>query len=53
MINEKQFADKKETTIQVLQLLFPGVNIAFTPRSLMLIRDGQTIMIDEKNFETL
>lgn len=53
MVSEKQLADKKEAIIQLLQLLFPGSSITFTPRSLMLISNGKSVMIDESNFELL
>lgn len=53
MVSEKEMADKKLAVMQVLQLLFPGANIAFTPRSMIISMDGQNVMVDENNFETI
>ena len=51
IMSEKQAADKKAAVQQVLTLLFPTLNIIFTPRSLLLSGEGNTIIIDERNFE--
>ena len=53
MMNEKQLADKRESVIQVLTLLFPQSTVIFTPRSMMLNLGEVKVMIDEGNFETL
>lgn len=53
MVSEKEMADKKLAVTQVLQLLFPGANVVFTPRSMIVSKDGQNVMFDESNFETL
>lgn len=53
MVNEKQLADKKATVLSTLQLFFPGAQCYFTPQSILLIRDGQNIMIDEETFGVL
>lgn len=53
MMNEKEFADKKENVQAVLTLLFPGYMILMTPRTLVLNKDGQSVNIDEGNFENL
>ena len=50
---EQQANDQKAAVQQVLTLLFPSMKSVFTPRSLTLIGDGKTIMIDENNFEFL
>lgn len=50
---EKQVADKKQAVIQLFQLLFPNYNIIFTPRSLIIRNEEQSVMIDETNFEVL
>ena len=53
MVNEKQMADKKESVLQVLSLLFPSAKVILTPRSL-IINWGEIIStIDEGNFEIL
>ena len=54
MIMQEQSAkDKKEATKQVLTLLFPDYKVLFTPRSILLQKDEESIMIDESNFEQL
>ena len=53
MMNEPQMADKKNCVIQTLSLLFPEHQALFTPRSMVLNKDGTTVMIDEGNFEIL
>lgn len=54
MVNEKTMSDKKQNVVAVLTLLFPGYNIIFTPRTLMLMKKGQqNVVIDETNFEIL
>ena len=53
LMNEQQVADKKTAVLQVLTLLFPKAKVIFTPRSMILNQDGETITIDEGNFEVL
>ena len=53
IMSEKQAADKKVAVQQVLMLLFPNSKVIFTPRSLMISGNGNTIVIDESNFEPL
>ena len=52
VMNDKECADKKRDVIQILTLLFPGAQILFTPRSLVIngLRSG-SITIDATNFE--
>ena len=50
---EKEAADKKAAVQQVCTLLFPNDKVLFTPRSIMILRDGNAILIDETNFEFL
>ena len=52
ILGEKQFADKKEKTINVLQLLFPEYKITITPRALLFNLIDQNFMIDERNFDS-
>ena len=51
IMSEKQAADKKVAVQQVLTLLFPTLKAIFTPRTLLLSGEGNTITIDERNFE--
>ena len=53
VMNEKEAKDKKASTQQVLQLLFPNYKILFTPRALLINKEGSNITIDEQNFEQL
>lgn len=50
---DKTTVDKKNATLQVLQLLFPEYNIVFTPMSLILQKSEHDVMIDNSNFEIL
>lgn len=50
---EKEAADKKFAVQQVCTLLFPDYKVTFTPRSILLNKEGQSFMIDESNFEYL
>ena len=51
IMNEKESRDKKNCTLQVLQILFPRYKALMTPRSLILNQEGQQVLIDENNFE--
>lgn len=53
IMTEKEAADKKQCVFQLFQLLFPNYQVIFTPRSLVLKKEEQTITIDENNFQYL
>ena len=53
IMSEKETVDKKIAVQQVCTLLFPQYKLMFTPSSMILVKDGQTFMIDENNFEYL
>lgn len=53
IMSEKQAIDKKVAVEQVLTLLFPKLKVIFTPRSMMISGEGNTVIIDERNFEPL
>lgn len=53
IMNEKESRDKKNSTLQVLELLFPHHKPMFTPRSLILNKEGGQVLIDENNFDAL
>ena len=53
MMQEKEAQDKKEAVQQFFPLIFPYYKIMITPRSIILTKDEETIMIDENNFEAL
>ena len=51
VMGEKEAKEKKDATIQTLQLVCPNYKTAFTPRSLVLMAPNQSITIDENNFD--
>lgn len=53
IMREKEAKDKKEATQKVLMLLFPEYKILFTPNSLLLQKESETVIIDANNFELL
>ena len=53
IMSEKEAADKQVAVKQVCTLLFPDYKVLFTPRSMILSGNGQSIQIDENNFEYL
>ncbi|MBR2247152.1 MAG: hypothetical protein IJ880_09040 [Bacilli bacterium] len=53
-MQEKEAKAKKEAVKKVLTILFPNMNIMFTPNSLLFNPpEGESIIIDENNFEIL
>lgn len=53
IMSEKEAIDKKLAVQSVCTLLFPKHKVMFTPRSVLLSGEGNSIMIDESNFEFL
>ena len=53
VMSEKEAIEKKVAVQQVCTLMFPSFKVVFTPRSMLFMGDGQTITIDENNFEFL
>lgn len=53
VMSEKETADKKVATIDLLSLLFPGYKPLLTPQSLIFNKGDQTVIIDENNFDNL
>lgn len=53
IMSEQVTIDKKIAVQQVCTLLFPKYKLIFTPMSMLFSGDGQTIVIDENNFEFL
>ena len=53
IMSEKETIDKKIAVQQVCTLLFPKYKVLFTPRSVILNGEGQSVQIDENNFEFL
>ena len=53
IMSEKETVDKKFAVQQVCTLLFPKYKVIFTPRSVLFSGEGESIMIDENNFEFL
>lgn len=53
IMKEQETKDKKEAVINLFQLIFPGYQVVFTPRSVVLNKEGQQTVVDEINFEIL
>ena len=53
IMTEKESIDKRKATLQVLELIIPGYKVIFTPRSMILSKQEQSIIIDEQNFQFL
>ena len=53
IMSEKEAKDKKEAVKQVLTLVLPQYQFLFTPNSLVLKLEDNTITIDETNFDDL
>lgn len=53
IMQEKTAKDKKDAVKSVCTLLFPAYQLLFTPNSLLLKKDQETVIIDETNFEDL
>lgn len=50
---ETSASKTKASTLSVLQLLFPDQKVSFTPKSIIFVKDQETHLIDEENFEDL
>ena len=53
IMQEQETRDKKDAVLQFLQLVFPGSQVIITPRTILLNKEGQQLMIDDTNFDTL
>ena len=54
IMQEKETRDKKEAVMKIFTLLFPEFQVIFTPNSLLFRpEEGETIIVDESNFEIL
>ena len=53
IMKEQETKDKKDAVINLFQLVFPGSQVIFTPMSILLNKEGQQILVDENNFDTL
>ena len=51
IMQETETVDKKEAVKQIFPLILPNHKMTLTPRSIMLMNDQGSIMIDESNFE--
>lgn len=51
LMTDKTTADKKQCVLSVLNLLFPGYVIFFTPRAISMNQGDRNVIIDEGNFE--
>lgn len=53
IMKEQQTQDKKNAILSLFQLIFPNIQVIFTPKSILLNKEGQQILIDNENFEIL
>ena len=53
IMQEQETKDKKDAIMSFFSLIFPGYQPIMTPRSILLNKDNQSVMIDENNFEIL
>ncbi len=53
MMQNKESKETKNCVLKVLNLILPNVVVMFTPRAVMLNFEGQSVNIDESNFEQL
>ena len=53
IMSESKTADKKFAVQQVCTLLFPEYKVMFTPMSMIISGNQQSLIIDENNFEQL
>ena len=51
IMQETETVDKKEAVTQIFPLILPQYKMTLTPRSIMLIGEQGSIMIDESNFD--
>lgn len=51
IMQEKETVDKKEAVKQIFPLICPKYSMIFTPRSIVLRNENETLTIDEDNFE--
>ena len=53
IMQEAETASKKEAVKQIFPLILPDYKMTLTPRSIMLMNDKGSVMIDESNFDAL
>lgn len=51
IMQEQETADKKEAVKQIFPLIFPKYSMFLTPRSILLRKENENIIIDDANFE--
>lgn len=51
VLEQSEDKNKKKAVTTLLMLLFPTYSIVMMPRSIILTKDEQTVMIDENNFD--
>lgn len=52
IMNQRELLEKKEKAKEVLLMVLPKKQITFTPNSILLMGEPETIIIDEKNFNS-
>lgn len=52
LMNSPELKDQKSKVKQALSILFPSYQIMMTPRAIVFNREGNSFMLDERNFES-
>ena len=52
LISQPELKEQKSKVYQVLTILFPSYQIIMTPRSIVFNQEGNSFMLDERNFES-
>lgn len=53
VMQEKETADKKRNVVDLMSILLPTKKVLFTPMSMIIQGDGESITVDESNFDNL
>lgn len=53
IMNEKDTVDKKKSVLKIFSLLFPQYKVTFTPQTIIFVKDGQNLMVDNNNFDAM
>ena len=53
LMDQPELKEQRELVKQALNMLFPKYQILITPRSILFNQEGNSFMLDERNFESL
>ena len=52
LMNQPEFKEQKGKVQQALSMIFPSYQIVMTPRAIVFNQEGNSFMLDERNFES-